>query len=318
MSVPLPAGRAEGVQVVLATKESVARLSIFAVSLLIAMKVVASILTGSIAIRADAVHSAIDLSAVVIGYIGIRISSKPPDERHAFGHGKAENIASAVIGSLIFVAAGIIFYQAVKRLTVGAAVELLTVGIYVTAAALAINAVISWYALRVARATDSLALEATARDMFADMLSSCAVLVGLVLVKLTGLSLLDPIVAMLVAVVIARTAYFTLKKSFGGLMDKRLPQVEENEIRNCIMEQGCQLVGFHDLRTRKAGAQRFVDLHLVMPKNASVEEAHRICDHLEQRIKDRLPNTSITIHVEPCSEECSQCSVSCTIRDDSS
>lgn len=301
----------------LSTKENVAKLSVFSVSLLIVLKVVASILTGSIAIRADAVHSAIDLLAVVVGYIGIRISGKPPDERHAFGHGKAENIASVVIAGLIFVAAGVIFYQAVTRLITGGTVEMVTVGIYVTAAAIAINAVISWYALRVARATDSLALEATARDMFADVLSSCAVLVGLILVKLTGIGILDPIVAMLVAIVIARTACLTLKKSFGGLMDRRLPQVEENEIRSCIMEQGCQLVGFHDLRTRKAGAQRFVDLHLVMPKNASVADAHRTCDQLEQRIKDRLPNTSITIHVEPCSEECGQCSVSCTIRDES-
>lgn len=301
----------------LSTKENVAKLSVFSVSLLIVLKVVASILTGSIAIRADAVHSAIDLLAVVVGYIGIRISGKPPDERHAFGHGKAENIASVVIAGLIFVAAGVIFYQAVTRLITGGSVVLITVGIYVTAAAIAINAVTSWYALRVARSTDSLALEATARDMFADVLSSCAVLVGLILVKLTGIGILDPIVAMLVAVVIARTACLTLKKSCGGLMDRRLPQVEENEIRSCIMEQGCQLVGFHDLRTRKAGAQRFVDLHLVMPKNTSVADAHRICDRLEQCIKDRLPNTSITIHVEPCSEECGQCSVSCTIRDES-
>ncbi len=301
----------------LSTKENVAKLSVFSVSLLIVMKAVASILTGSIAIRADAVHSAIDLLAVVVGYIGIRISGKPPDERHAFGHGKAENIASVVIAGLIFVAAGVIFYQAVTRLITGGTVEMVTVGIYVTTAAIAVNAFTSWCALRVARATDSLALEATARDMFADVLSSCAVLVGLILVKLTGIAILDPIVAMLVAVVIARTACLTLKKSCGGLMDRRLPQVEENEIRSCIMEQGCQLVGFHDLRTRKAGAQRFVDLHLVMPKNASVADAHRMCDRLEQRIKDRLPNTSITIHVEPCSEECRQCSVSCTIRDES-
>ena len=293
----------------LATKENVAKLSIFAVSLLIVLKVVASILTGSIAIRADAVHSAIDLLGVIIGYIGIRISGKPPDERHAFGHGKAENITSAVIAGLIFIAAGTIFYQAVQRLIVGATVELVTVGIYVTAVAIVINAIISWYALRVARSTDSLALEATARDMFADMLSSCAVLVGLILVMVTGISILDPIVALLVSVVIARTAYLTMKKSFGGLMDTRLPEVEEDEIRSCLMEHTGQLVGFHDLRTRKAGGHRFVDLHLVMSKNASVEEAHRICDEVERDIKSRLSRANVTIHVEPCSEEYDQCPI---------
>jgi cation diffusion facilitator family transporter len=174
----------------LATKENVAKLAIFAVSWLIVMKVVASILTGSIAIRADAVHSTIDLFGVTIGYIGIRVSGKPPDEQHAFGHGKAENIASVVIASLILLAAGTIAYQAITRLIAGGTVKLVTLGIYVTAAAIAINLAISWYALRVARSTDSLALEATARDMFADVLSSGAVLVGLILVKLTGISIL--------------------------------------------------------------------------------------------------------------------------------
>jgi cation diffusion facilitator family transporter len=298
----------------LATKENVAKLSIFSISLLIVMKIVATILTGSIAIRADAIHSAIDLSGVVIGYIGIRISGKPPDERHAFGHGKAENIVSVVIAGLIFFAAGTIFYQAVKRLIAGGRMELLTVGICVTAAAIAINLAISWYAFRVARSADSLALEATARDMFADVLSSVAVLVGLVLVRLTGISILDPIVALLVVAIIARTAYLTLKKSFGGLMDIKLPQAEEDEIISCITEHGGQLVAFHELRTRKAGSQRFIDLHLVMPKNASLEVAHRMCDHLEQDLETRLPYTSVTIHVEPCSTECDQCFVPCSLR----
>jgi cation diffusion facilitator family transporter len=294
----------------LATKEKVAKLSIGTVSSLIVMKVVAGILTGSIAIGADAAHSTIDLVGVVIGYIGIRISSKPPDERHAFGHGKAENIASVIIAGLIFVAAGIISYHAVRRLIAGAALELITVGIYITAAAIAVNAIISWYALRTARATDSIALEATARHMLTDVWSSCAVLAGLIVVRQTGISLVDPIIALSVAGLIARMGYLTMKKSFGGLMDARLPQAEEDEIISCLNEHGDQIAGFHAIRTRKAGNQRFIDLHLVMPKNVSVEEAHLMCDHLEQDIKNRLHNSSITIHVEPCNMECDQCPAS--------
>jgi len=296
------------------TKENVAKLSIVSISLLIVMKVVASIMTGSIGIRADALHSIIDLSGAVIGYIGIRIAGKPPDERHAFGHGKAENVAGVVIAGLIFVAAGTIVYEAIKRLIAGGTVELVTLGIYITAAAIVVNMTVSWYALRVARSTDSIALEATARDMFADVLSSCAVLAGLILVGLTGLNILDPIVALLVAILITRTAYLTMKKSFSGLMDARLPKAEEAEIKSCLREHAGQLVGFHELRTRKAGNQRYIDLHLVMPKTTSVKEAHRVCDHLEQDIKNRLPNISITIHVEPCTIECDQCSVSCSLR----
>jgi cation diffusion facilitator family transporter len=283
----------------LATKESVSKLSILAVSLLIVIKVVASILTGSIAILADAVHSVIDLSGVVIGYIGIRVSAKPADEEHAFGHGKAENIAGGIIAGLIFVAAGIIFYQAVRNLITGATVDMVTAGIFITAAAIVINLLISRYALKVARTTDSLALEATARDMTADVLSSAAVLVGLVLVRVTGNNVLDPVVAMLVAVLIAVTAYFTVRKSLSGLMDTRLPKAEEDELIAIINEHTTQVAGFHELRTRKAGSQRFIDLHLMLPKNISVEEAHQICDHLEQDIESRLPNSSVTIHVEP-------------------
>jgi cation diffusion facilitator family transporter len=293
-----------------ATKESTAKLSVFAVSSLIVMKVAASIITGSIAIRADAIHSTIDLFGVIVGYIGIRVSAKPPDERHPFGHGKAENIAGVVIAGLIFIAAGTIIYQAISRLISGADVEMVIIGIYVTAAALVINGIISWYALRVARATDSIALEATARDMFADMLSSGAVLVGLVLVRLTGVTILDPIVALLVAILVARTAYLTMKKSVGGLMDTRLPKAEEDEIVSCLKKHGDQIAGFHKIRTRKAGSQRYIDFHLVVSKHISVEKAHRLCDQLEQEIEARLSDTSVTIHVEPCDGQCQQCSTS--------
>ncbi len=293
-----------------ATKESASKLAVFAVSLLIGIKMAASIITGSIAITADAIHSVIDLFGVVIGYIGIKIASKPPDERHPFGHGKAENIAGVVIAGLIAIAAGIIAYRAVERLIFGGAVELVTLGIYVTAGAIAINLAVSWYAMSVARATDSIALEATARDMLADVLSSVAVLVGLILVQLTDIAILDPIVALLVAALIVRTAYLTMKKSLAGLMDTSLPKAEEAEIIACLKEHGGQLAGFHQIRTRKAGSQRYIDFHLVVSQHISVERAHQLCDELEREIENRLSYTSVTIHVEPCDGKCQQCSTS--------
>ena len=296
------------------TKENAAKLSIASVSLLIIIKVVASIITGSISIRADAVHSALDLIAAVITFLGVRISGRAADEQHPFGHGKVENITSIVVAGLIFTAAGVIAYTAVRRLIVGATIEFIAIGIYVTAAAIAINIFISLYLVKVSRDTDSPALRAEAGHLFADVLSSCAVLVGLILVRLTGLNILDPIVALLVALLILKVGYDVLRRSFGELIDVRLPRAEEDEIISCIIEHGGQIVGFHKLRTRKAGSQRFIDLHLVMPKNASVEEAHRMCDHLEQDIENRLHYTSVTIHVEPCSTECDQCFISCSLR----
>jgi len=294
----------------LATKTGAAKLAIFAVSVLIAIKIAASIVTGSIAIRADAVHSVIDLFGVIIGYTAIKIASRPPDKRHPYGHGKAENIAGVIIAAMIFIGAIIIAYQAVTRLIVGGAVELVTLGIYVTAAAIAINLVVSWYGLRVARATESIALEATARDLFADVLSSAAVLVGLILVQFTGIAILDSIVALLVSVLIGRTAFLTMRKAFGGLMDIKLPQAEEDEIVACIKEHADLIAGFHRIRTRKAGSQRQIDFHLVVSRNLNVERAHQLCDELEEEIEKRLSDASVTIHIEPCDGNCEKCATS--------
>jgi len=297
------------------TKEGTAKLSIGVISLLIAIEVFASVITGSIGIRADAIHSVIDLFGAIIGYIGIRIADRPPDKRHAFGHGKVENIAGVTIGFIILFAAGIIAYQAVQRLISGETIDLLTIGIILTASVIVINGAISWHAFKIAKATDSMALEATARDMAADALSSIAVLIGLVLVWLTGLSILDPVVALLMAIVIARTAFHTLLKSLGGLMDARLPENEEEAITQCIKEYSTRVVGFHQLRTRKAGSQRHIDLHLIVPREASVDEAHEICDRLEENIERKLLCVDVTIHIEPCTDgDCDLCLVVCTIR----
>lgn len=298
----------------LSNKQNVAKVSIVAISSLIVMKIVASILTGSVGIRADAVHSIIDLSGAVIGFIAIRYAHKHPDQEHAYGHSKAENIAGVVIAGIIFLAAGTIIYEAVNRLSTGATVEMVTVGILVTAFAIVINVSISWYALRVARSTDSVALEATARDMLADVFSSCAVLIGLILVSITRLTILDPIVALLVGILIIRAAYITMKKSFSGLIDTSLPVNERDIIKRCITEHSDQVVEFHKLRTRKAGAERFIDLHLLMPRNINIQEAHLFCDHLQQDIETALQRSNVTIHIEPCDENCKACSAICNLR----
>jgi cation diffusion facilitator family transporter len=296
------------------TKQGVAILSIAAISVLIIIKLVASFITGSISIRADAIHSFIDLSGAIIGLIGIRVAIKPPDEKHAFGHGKAESIAGVFIASIIFVAAGTICYQAIQRLVSGGAVEMITFGIYIIAASIIINAVISWYALKVARKSDSMALEATARDMFADVLSSIAVLIGLILVRFTGRVVLDSIVALLITAVIAFTAFKTMKKSIGGLMDTKLSDDEENAIISSVTKYGCMVVGYHKLRTRKAGSESHVDLHLTMAKSLTLAEAHVVCNQIEDELQSTLPNANVMIHCEPCGDQCMECTVICAER----
>lgn len=296
------------------SKPAAAALSITSNSLLVVIKTVAGIITGSISILAEAIHSLLDLVAAVIAFLGVRVSDKPADEQHPFGHGKAENISGVIEAGLIFIAAGIIIYEAIKRLSTVATLELAELGIAIMAVSVVVNIFVSRHLLKVSRATDSIALEADARHLTTDIWTSAGVLVGLVVVRLTGLTILDPIIALVVAIFILKAAYDVLRKSYTGLVDTRLPGPEEAEIRRCIMEHSHRLVGFHQLRTRKAGSHRFIELHLVMPKDASVAEAHRVCDHLEQDLKKRLRMVSITIHVEPCSIECDQCSIPCELK----
>jgi cation diffusion facilitator family transporter len=290
--------------------------------LLILLKVVAGLITGSISLIAEAIHSMNDLAAAVIAFFSVRISDTPADEKHPFGHGKWENVSGVVEALLIFIAAVIIVYQAVQRLITRKTLESLEIGIGIMAVSIVVNILVSRYLLKVSRKTDSIALEADARHLTTDVMTMAGVLLGLGIVKLGqllrfNLNIIDPITAILVALLIMRTAYDLTKRSFGPLVDVRLPKAEEDEIISCITEHTAQLAGFHKVRTRKAGSWRFIDLHLMLPKNASVEEAHQMCDHLEQDIENRLPNSSVTIHVEPCSIECEQCLVSsCSLRID--
>jgi len=296
------------------TRSGAARLSLVVVIGLVVLKVVVAAITGSISILAQAVDSFLDLFAIVVTFFAISIATKPADEEHPFGHGKVENIAAIVQAMLIFAAGGLIIYSAVRRIITGATVELTEAGIGVMLVSIIASIFLSRHLLRVSRTIDSIALQATARNIAADVYSAAAVLAGLIAIRVTGLYILDSIIALLVALLILKVAYDVLRRSFGGLIDVKLPEAEESTIRSCIMEHGGELVGFHELRTRKSGSWRFIDLHLVVPKYASVEQAHNLCDHLELDIETRLSFTSVTIHIEPCTIECDQCDVSCSLR----
>lgn len=297
------------------TKTGAARLTLAVVIGLIILKVVVAVITGSISIVAQAVDSFLDLFAVTVTFLSVFIAARPADDEHPFGHGKVENIAAIVQAALIFITGGLVIYSAVRRIITGVPIELAEAGIGVMLASILASFFLSRHLLKVSRTTDSMALEAVARNIAMDVYSAAAVLVGLVIVRFTRFNMLDPIIALAVSVLILKTGYEVMRKSLGGLVDTRLPEAEESEIKSCIVERYSQVVSFHGLRTRKAGSQRFVTLHLVMPKHASVEEAHRVCDHLEQDIETRLQSVSVTIHVEPCTIECGQCLVfSCTLR----
>lgn len=296
------------------TKKGSARLTLGVIIGLVILKIVVSVITGSISIIAQTADSSLDLLAVVIAFFAISMAAKPADEEHPFGHSKIENISAVVQAILIFTAGGLIIYSAVNRILSKAPIEMTEAGISIMVVSIVTSILLSRHLLKVSKATDSIALEAIGHNIAADVYSAAGVLAGLVAIHLTGLIILDPIIALAVALIIIRSAYTVIRKSFSGLMDARLPMAEEAKIRSCLEEHSGQLVGFHKLRTRKAGNKRYIDLHLVMPKTASVEEAHRVCDHLEQDLEEKLNNTDITIHVEPCTIECDQCSISCNLR----
>jgi cation diffusion facilitator family transporter len=290
-------------------------LALIAVVVLIVVKVVVAVITGSLSITAQATDSFLDLFGIVITLIAVRMAVIPADEEHPFGHGKVEGIAAIGQAVLILTAAGFIVYSAVVRIIDGATVELTEAGIGVMLFSLVVSILLSRHLHRVSLATGSLALEASARNIGADVYSAAGVLVAMAVIRITGWSILDPIIALVVAGLILKAAYDVIRQSVMELADVRLPAEEQKILVDCINEHHGQLAGFHAIRGRKAGHQRFIDLHLVMPRNASVEEAHDMCDHLEKDIEERLANTSITIHVEPCRIDCQTCRMlDCSLR----
>jgi cation diffusion facilitator family transporter len=295
------------------TNEGVAQLSIAAVSVLIIIKVAASIITGSLGIRADAIHSIIDLSGAIIGLVGIIIAKRPPDDKHNYGHTKAENIAALFISLMIFAAAGSILYEAVLRIIEGGSVQMLAVGIWVTVAAIFINIGIALLAIRTAKKTKSMALEAQGQHMMADVFSSVAVLVGLLLVTIFKLDVLDSIAGVVVAFLIGKTAWEIFSKAIDELMDKRLPKHDLNKIQRVIDTFSKEIVGITKLRTRLSVGQSFIELTLTVPLYLTIAEAHAISDRVEEALVVKIPNSQVIIHCEPCAEECDTCTVDCQI-----
>jgi cation diffusion facilitator family transporter len=296
-------------------KNGAVRLSIIVVVTLIVLKVVVGAVTGSLSILAQAIDSFLDLFAVFVTFLAIRIAVKPADEGHPFGHGKAENVAAIIQAVLIFLAGGSIIYSAVLRIQSKTALELTEAGMGVMLVSIVASIFLSRHLLKVSRSTDSLALQSNAHNIAADVYSAAAVLAGLLAVRLTGISIIDPILAILVALFIFKVAFDVLRNSFQGLVDTKLPADEEDIVKSAIAEHfGGEVVSFHKLRTRKAGSQRYIDLHLIMPKDTSLAEAHRMCDHLEEDVEQRLSNADVTIHVEPCDENCDWCAFTCKNR----
>jgi len=298
------------------TRTSAAGLSILSNSLLVALKLTVGVVMGSVSVISEGVHSTVDLIAAMIAFFSIRAAAKPADEEHEFGHGKIENISGTIEALLIFLAAILIIYEAIVKIINRAQPEFITLGIGIMAFSAVANFFVSRRLHRIAHSTDSIALEADAWHLTTDVYTSLGVFAGLIVVEITHWYILDPIIAIGVALLIIRAAWNITRKSISGLVDVRLPKEEEDIITASITEHLGEITGFHELRTRKAGSQRYIDLHLVLPKSVTLEEAHRLCDHLEGDIKNKLSNGLVTIHCEPCEQgEDGSCPPECPVID---
>jgi len=297
-------------------KTQVASLSVASNTFLTMGKVTIGLASGSVSILSEGIHSGIDLLAAFIALFAVRESGKPADSRHAYGHGKIENVSGTIEAALIFVAALMIIVEAIQKLQEIMAGEGghvgdlgLGLGLLVMGVSAIMNWIVSTKLMRVAKRTDSVALEADALHLRTDVYTSVGVFIGLLLIKITGWSILDPIIALGVALMIFKASFELTKKAFSPLVDVSLPEEECQIIAVVLKYYEDEFLEFHKLRTRKAGAERHIDLHLVVAKYTSVLDVHELCDLIEKEINIRLQGTHVLIHAEPCSPRDTECPV---------
>ena len=291
-------------------KTRAALLSIISNSILIVIKLAVGIMMQSVSVISEAVHSALDLVAAIIAWFSVRESGKPADDEHRFGHGKIENVAGTVEALLIFAAAIYIIWEASHKLRAGTfEIESLRLGAAVMGISAIANYLVSRHLLNVAVKTDSVALEADAMHLRTDVYTSVGVLGGLVAIKLTGIVLLDPLIAIVVALMIIKAAWDLTRTAFFHVLDVKLPDDEEAVIHDVMAGYAHRFIEYHKLRTRKSGHTRHIDMHLVVPKKMTVEKGHELSHAITREIETQLVYSQILVHIEPCQRLCEGCTV---------
>ncbi len=286
------------------TKDKDTMLWIAAASIVVAVavmgiKYLAYSTTGSVALYSDALESIVNLVTAVAAVVAIRISAQPADGRHQFGHHKAEYFAAVLEGALIIVAAILILREAIEAVQVPRTLSQPALGLALSGAATALNAGWSWYLITFGRRRRSPALVADGKHLFADVLTSVGVIVGLTLAAVTDWRLLDPLLAAGVAAYILYSGWRLTSESMSGLMDEAVSANVATRIRQIISENATGAIEAHDLRTRSAASATFIEFHLVVPGEMSVAEAHHICDRLEEALAREVKGAEVLIHVEP-------------------
>jgi len=291
-------------------KVQTAVLSVASNASLVVLKIIVGVAIGSVSVISEAIHSAVDLLAALIAWFAVRTSDKPADEEHPYGHGKIENVSGTVEAVLIFFAAAWIIFEAVKKFSNPEPIKEGWIGVGVMGFSAAVNLAVSARLFKVGKLTDSIALQADGWHLRTDVYTSMGVLVGLAIIMVgklvapdVNLAWVDPVAAIAVALLIIKAAWDLTKQSFRDILDAGLPLHEIKVISDVMDSHKDKLFGYHDLRTRKAGSKRFVELHLEIHPDVTVSESHAVSEEVRASIEAQLPGVSVHIHVDPADTE---------------
>ncbi len=274
-------------------------LSIAAALATIALKSGAWLLTGSVGLLSDAAESTVNLVAAFVALVALTIAARPADDGHHFGHTKAEYFSAAAEGQMILVAAAVIIWSAIQRLLHPQPLDNVGAGLAISVVAAVVNGVVAWVLIRAGREHRSLTLTADGRHLLTDVWTSAGVVVGVLLVAVTGVDRLDPVVALLVGVNIIVTGWRLMRQSFAGLMDAALPGEESAAIAEVLTGFAGDDVSFHGLRTRSSGHRGFAEVHVLVPGAWSVQQSHDLIERVEAALAERASSVSLVAHVEP-------------------
>lgn len=283
-------------------KKRAALVAVIGGLIIFGVKMGAWYMSGSVALLSDALESIVNIAASLLMFYSVYVSGMPADEEHQYGHEKIENISSLIEGLLILTAALFIIHTALERIYQPVELTRIEGALGVSLFATAMNGGLSWFLGRTAGESGSMALEGDAKHLLSDVITSVGVAAGLLVAQISGWALMDPALALVVAALIVRMGVNLVLKSARGLMDKHVPEVEE-AIMAVLDRHSSQYIDYHDVKTRRSGSRVFAELHLSVDGALTVQEAHEFTDHLEEDLRNELPEVTITIHVEPPQEK---------------
>lgn len=272
--------------------------------MLAVVKLIGGVLTGSVSVLASAVDSILDIGSSTVNYFAIKQSEQPPDKDHRYGHAKFESLASLIQAGVITLSGLYILYEAYARFESGKAVKSIEGGIWVMLFSLAVTFFLVIFLRKVAKKENSSILKTESLHYEIDLLTGGGVLAGLVLVKVTGINAIDPFISVLIALKTVYSALVLGKEVSEDLVDKALDEDDLKKIHGVLNQYNCVIVGWHKLRTRKAGTEKFADLHVQVNRHLTIEDAHTIADMIEKDIAETLGGADVQIHIEPCENEC--------------